>query len=78
MKFLKSIGLIAIVCVLTSASSIPENEEVFENTVCATGTVESAEFGTMTATVCYTGPETGSALAAKHRAAIAQFIAEAQ
>lgn len=53
-------------------------KSLVDNTVCATGTVESAEFGTITVTICYTGPETGSALAAKHREAIAKFRAEAQ
>lgn len=56
----------------------PTKSMSFENTVCASGTIESAEFGTITATVCYTGPETGSALAAKHRAAIEKFRKEAQ
>ena len=76
MKLLKPIGFTVMFLALMSFNNYSKTSDI-DNTVCSTGTIESAEFGTVTMTVCYTGPETGRALAAKLRAKIADVRAQA-
>lgn len=82
MKTIKSFGLIAIFVVSMtlmsfSSSDHSSSSKSFEDcSLSATGTVESAEFGTMTVTITVTGP-CDISLTRKLRAAIAEFRAEA-
>lgn len=64
---MKKVFLMTFLSLLFMNFETFDRGKLTENTVCATGIIESAEFGSIEMTVCYTGPETGSELAAKHR-----------
>ena len=79
MKNIKSLGFIAVLALsltLMSFSSVSKEQFAEDCTLSASGTVESAEFGTMTVTITVTG-SCDISLTQKLRAEIARFRAEA-